>query len=59
MRNASGRKFKVKMSGIEKKVNDNTYDIPSIKRITKTLFTRSGGPRSSGVSFFCFVSPRA
>ena len=26
---------------------------------TKTLFTWSGGPRSSGVSFFCFVSPRA
>ena len=24
-----------------------------------TLFTWSGGPRSSGVSFFCFVSPRA
>ena len=26
---------------------------------SKTLFTWSGGPRSSGVSFFCFVSPRA
>ena len=26
---------------------------------TNTLFTWSGGPRSSGVSFFCFVSPRA
>ena len=25
----------------------------------KTLFTWSGGPRSSGGSFFCFVSPRA
>ena len=25
----------------------------------KILFTWSGGPRSSGVSFFCFVSPRA
>ena len=25
----------------------------------KTLFTWSGGPRSSGVGFFCFVSPRA
>ena len=23
----------------------------------KTLFTGSGGPRSSGVGFFCFVSP--
>ena len=40
MRNGSGRKFKVKMSGIEKKVNDNTYDIPSIKRLTKALSTR-------------------
>ena len=26
---------------------------------SKTLFTWSGGPRSSGVGFFCFVSPRA
>ena len=25
----------------------------------KTLFTWRGGPRSSGVGFFCFVSPRA
>ena len=25
----------------------------------KTLFTWSRGPQSSGVSFFCFVSPRA
>ena len=25
----------------------------------KTLFTWSGGPRSSGVGFFCFVSSRA
>ena len=29
-----------------------------IKKL-KTLFTWSGGPRSSGVGFFCFVSPRA
>ena len=28
-------------------------------RVTKTLFTWSEGPRSSGVVFFCFVSPRA
>ena len=42
-----------------KKVNENTYDISSIKSVTKTLFTWSGGPRSSGVGFFCFVSPRA
>ena len=25
----------------------------------KTLFTWSGGPRSSGVGFSCFMSPRA
>ena len=31
-----------------------------VKRlVSKTLFTWSGGPRSSGVSFFCFVSSRA
>ena len=29
------------------------------KHHSKTLFTWSGGPRSSGVGFFCFVSPRA
>ena len=28
-------------------------------RRSKTLFTWSGGPRFSGVGFFCFVSPRA
>ena len=27
--------------------------------LIKTLFTWSGGPRSNGLSFFCFVSPRA
>ena len=35
MRNASGHQCKVKMSGSEKKVNENTYDISSIKRVTK------------------------
>ena len=35
MRNASGHKCKVKMSSSEKKVNKNTYDISSIKRVTK------------------------
>ena len=34
MRNASGHQCKVKMSGSEKKVNENTYDIFSIKRVT-------------------------
>ena len=37
MRNASGHKCKVKMSSSEKKVNENTYDIPSIKHVTKTF----------------------
>ena len=35
MGNASGHQWKVKMSGSEKKVNENTYDISSIKRVTK------------------------
>ena len=35
MRNASGHQCKVKMSGSEKKVNETTYDISSIKSVTK------------------------
>ena len=35
MRNASGHQCKVKMRGSEKKVNENKYDISSIKRVTK------------------------
>ena len=35
MSNASGRQCKVKMSGSEKKVNEKTYDISPIKRVTK------------------------
>ena len=35
MRNASGHQRKVKMGDSEKKVNENTYDSSSIKRITK------------------------
>ena len=35
MRNAGGHQCKVKMSGSEKKVNENTYDIFSKKRVTK------------------------
>ena len=35
MRNASGHQCKVKMSGSEKKVNENTYEISSKKRVTK------------------------
>ena len=35
MRNASGHQCKVKMSGNEKQANGNTYDISSIKHVTK------------------------
>ena len=35
MRNASGHQCKVKMSGSEKKVEKDTYDISSIKHVTK------------------------
>ena len=35
MINASGHQCKVKMSGSENKVSENTYDISSIKRVTK------------------------
>ena len=36
MRTASGHQRKVKMSDNEKKVNEKTYYISSIKRVTKT-----------------------
>ena len=35
MGNASGHQCKVKKTGSEKKVNENTFDISSIKRVTK------------------------
>ena len=35
MRNASGHQRKVKMSGSEKKLTKKTYDISSIKHVTK------------------------
>ena len=34
-RDASGHQYKAKMSGSEKKVNENTYDIASMKRVTE------------------------
>ena len=37
MRNASGHQYKVKMSGSDKKVNEKTYDISSIKHVTKNF----------------------
>ena len=41
MRNASGHQCKLKMSGCEKKVNKNTYDISFMKRVTKTFLELS------------------
>ena len=41
MRNASGHKCKAKMSGSEKIVNENTYDISFIKRLTKKFLEAS------------------
>ena len=37
MGNASGHQFTVKMSGSGNKVNENTYDISSKKRVTKKV----------------------
>ena len=37
MGNASGHQCKVNMSGSEKKVNENSYDISSIKHVTKNF----------------------
>ena len=37
MRNASGHQCKMKISGSGKIVNEKTYDISSIKRVTKTF----------------------
>ena len=34
MGNASGHQSKVKKTGSEKKVNENTYDVSSIKRVS-------------------------
>ena len=46
MRNASGHQCKVKMSGSEKKVNENSYDISSIKRVTKKFLEVSSCSRA-------------
>ena len=37
MRNASGHQCKEKMSGSEKKVNENAYDVSSLKKIVWTF----------------------
>ena len=46
MRNASGDKYDVKMSGSEKKVNENTYNISSIKRVAKKFLNVSRRSRA-------------
>ena len=46
MRNASRHQFKVKMSGSEKKVNENTYDISAKKRVTKNVLEVSRRSRT-------------
>ena len=46
MENASGHQCKVKMSGSEKKVNENTHDISSIKRVTKKFLEVSSCSRA-------------
>ena len=46
MGNPSGHQCKVKMSGSEKKVNDNTYDISYIKRVTKKFLEVSHRSRA-------------
>ena len=45
MGNASGHQRKVKKTGSEKKVNENTYDISSMKRVTKKFLEVSRGSR--------------
>ena len=42
MRNASGYQCKVKMSDSEKNVNENTYDISSIKNFMEVSRCRRG-----------------
>ena len=46
MRNAGGHQCKVKMSGSEKKVKENTYDISSKKRVTKKFLEVSRRSRA-------------
>ena len=41
IRNARGHQCKVKMSGSKKEMNENTYNISAIKRITKTFLELS------------------
>ena len=57
MRKASGHQRKAKMSVSEKKVNQNTYDISSMKRVTKKFLKVSrcsrAKPRQRNVQKVC------
>ena len=57
MRKASGHQRKLKMSASEKKVNQNTYDISSMKRVTKKFLEVSrcsrAKPRQRNVQKKC------
>ena len=51
MRNARGHQCKVKMSGSEK-VNGNTYDIYSIKRVPKKFLEVSRCSKNNGKEMY-------
>ena len=53
MRNASGHQCKVKMSGSEKKVNENTYDISSIKKFLEVSRCSRAKQRQRNVQKKC------
>ena len=53
MRNASGHQCKVKMSGSEKKVNENTYDISSRKKFLEVSRCSRAKQRQRNVQKKC------
>ena len=53
MRNASGHQCKEKMSGSEKKVNENTYDISSMKRFLEVSRCSRAKQRQRNVQKKC------
>ena len=53
MRNASGHQCKVKMSGSEKKVNENTYDISSIQKFLEVSRCSRAKQRQRNVQKKC------
>ena len=53
MRNASGHQCKEKMSGSEKKVNENTYDISSIQKFQEVSRCSRAKQRQRNVQKKC------